>query len=892
MSEPSPGPARPLRRPQRRPGWRKRRLRWAAAILVAVAALAAVGSWLVYRATRPETRRPGEELPEITAKLARGLPAEAPTPRFTDVTGEAGLGGFVTFAGERTSQLPEDMGSGAAWGDFDGDGDDDLFAVAAGGPLGGPDAERALSRLYENLGDGTFREVAAFPETRIQGMAAAWGDADGDGRPDLVVTGYGALRLYLNRQEGWIRDERFTDLPGYWAGAAWGDFDNDRDLDLYVCGYVRYVPPSGAPRRASEQYGRAVPYTLNPASFEPERNLLFENDGRGRFREVAAVWGVSNPGGRSLSALWHDFDADGRLDLYVANDISDNALYLNRGDTFEDAGLAAWVADYRGAMGLAAGDWNRDGDDDLFVTHWIAQENALYDSRLVDLAKARAGSGEAADPAEPANPTGSAAGSIQLAFTDLAAPLGLGQIALHSVGWGTEFLDFDGDGWLDLVVANGSTLESAENSRRLEPQRPMLLWNEAGRYFHDLAPLSPPLAAPVLGRGLAVADYDRDGDLDLAIVRLDAGLQLLRNDMQSGRWIALKLRGRRGPGGEARGEGEGSSVALRAGEAVHRRSVTGASYLSQSARTLHFGLGAAERADEVEVRWLGGESQRFGPLEAGAVWELVEGEPEPRRLAGPALAAADTAAGGAPGAAAEEALRRERRLEFWARQREAMDALKRDGDCAKAEPLFRAALALDPSHEDSRYYLGNCLAALGRAEDGLAELDRLRRASPMSHRAHKQWGVLRATFAATESDLDAAWRALERALEINREETGALLALGEIALLRGDTGEAERWLGLACRTNPQSVGGLYLRAYAAWKEGRPEARELLRAAGAARGPDWKPEGAVAEGDVARLMHRESGPLTRFWEGWDGGDDPAGAFGELDAHLRDFRRGLG
>ncbi len=319
MSEPSPGPARPLRRPQRRPGWRKRRLRWAAAILVAVAALAAVGSWLVYRATRPETRRPGEELPEITAKLARGLPAEAPTPRFTDVTGEAGLGGFVTFAGERTSQLPEDMGSGAAWGDFDGDGDDELFAVAAGGPLGGPDAERALSRLYENLGDGTFREVAAFPETRIQGMAAAWGDADGDGRPDLVVTGYGALRLYLNRQEGWIRDERFSDLPGYWAGAAWGDFDNDRDLDLYVCGYVRYVPPSGAPRRASEQYGRAVPYTLNPASFEPERNLLFENDGRGRFREVAAVWGVSNPGGRSLSALWHDFDADGRLDLYGAN---------------------------------------------------------------------------------------------------------------------------------------------------------------------------------------------------------------------------------------------------------------------------------------------------------------------------------------------------------------------------------------------------------------------------------------------------------------------------------------------------------------------------------------------------------------------------------------------
>ncbi len=887
MSEPQPGPGRPLRRPKRPPGWRKRRLRRVALLLTLAAAVVGVTAFLVYRATRPETRRPGEKLPEITAKLARGLPAEAPTPRFADVTAEAGLGGFLTFAGERTSQLPEDMGSGVAWGDYDGDGDDDLFAVAAGGPLAATaaEAQRAPSKLYENLGAGTFREVTGFPETRIQGMAAAWGDADGDGRPDLVVTGYQALRLYLNREEGWARDERFPDLPGYWAGAAWGDFDNDRDLDLYICGYVRYVPPAGDSPRATEQYGRAVPYTLNPATYEPERNLLLENDGRGRFREVAAVWGVSNPGGRSLSALWHDFDADGRLDLYVANDISDNALFLNRGDTFEDAGLAAWVADYRGAMGLSAGDWNRDGDDDLFVTHWVAQENALYDSRLVDLERARAAGGADAPP-------------VKLAFTDQAAPLGLGQIALQTVGWGTEFADFDGDGWLDLVVANGSTLETDGEPRRLERQPPMLLWNEGGRFFHDLAPLSELLARPALGRGLALSDYDRDGDLDILIVHLDGGLQLLRNDMQTGRWIGLRLKGRRGPSGEPRGEGEGSTVVLHAEGVALRRSVTGASYLSQSGRTLHFGLGAAAGADEVEVRWLGGEAQRFGPLAAGSLWELVEGEAAPRRLTspvpGPVGAPATAAAGdGSPdaGTTVETLDPRQRQVEFWARQREAMDALKRDDDCAKAEPLFRAALALDPGHEDSRYYLGNCLATLGRPAEGLAELDRLRRESPMSHRAHKQWGVLQATVATSTADLDAARQALERALEINREETGALLALGEVALLGGDTATAERWLGLALQTNPQSVGGLYLRAYAAWKEGRGETGELLRAARAARGPDWKPEGAVAEGDVARRMHRESGPLTRFWEDWDGGDDPSGAFRDLDAHLREFRRGL-
>ncbi len=868
-------------------------------MLAAVAVAAAVAGVLIYRAGRPEIRKPGERLDDITEKLARDLPADAPAPRFTDVTAAAGLGGFVSFVGARSSQLPEDMGAGLAWGDYDNDGDDDLFLISAGGGLALAPEERAPSVLYENLGDGSFRPAADFPDLRILGMGAAWGDADGDGWLDLAVSGYGSLLLLRNREGRFEADASFPALEGspegeqYWSGLNWGDFDGDRDLDLYASGYVRYVPLASGERRASEQYGAAVPFTLNPASFEPERNLLFQNDGSGAFTEVAALFGVSNPEGRSLGALWHDFDADGRLDLYIANDISDNALYLGRQDTFEDVGLSAFVADYRGAMGLAAGDWNRDGDDDLFITHWIAQENALYDARLSELPNAA-----------PDTPK-------RLIFSDMAVPLGLGQIALQSIGWGAEFADLDADGWLDLVIANGSTFEDgrrpAEGGQTkqapgLKAQPPFLLWNRRGEYYHDLAPLSGVLAVPHVSRGLALADYDLDGDLDIAIHHLGEGVQLLRNDMQQGAWLKVKLRSLR-PGGEATGSGEGATVIARVGGLELRRSVTGASYLSQSSRTLHFGLGngvgatpaSPARVDELEVRWLAGEPQVYTGLEAGATWELTEGDPEPRRLAG-GFAGGDRPVGatpaspGEPGPAAESAeiprTERERLVAFWTTQRAAMDALKRDGDVPRATELLRQALELNPAHGDSRYYLANCLAVQGRTDDALVELDRLRTAEPMSHRAHKQWGVLRALTAGSPADLDDARLALERALEINQEETGSLLVLGEIALLQGDPQIADRRLEWACRTNPKAIGGFFLRGYLAWKRGDAGgAKDLLAAAHAARGEAWKPEGAVAEGDVASRMHREQTPLTGYWEAWDGTPDPAAAFRALDARLQ-------
>jgi hypothetical protein len=729
---------------------------------------------------------------------------------------------------------------------------------------------------------------------------------------------------------------------------SWGDFDNDRDLDLYVCGYVQYVENEADIARGEVQQGVFVPFTLNPNSYPGGLNALFRNNGDGTFTDIAPELKVTNPEGRSLGALWHDLDDNGWLDLYVANDVSDNVFYYNRGGTFEDLSHPALLADYRSAMGLAVGDYNRDGDDDLFITHWVAQENALYDSLCVDFSKqsgagvsgnvsgsltARAApAGSPAHPrthsptpenspptltaALPANPTKS-----PLRFMDLADMRGLGQIALQFVGWGTEFVDLDADGWLDLVVANGNTLEfDGPIPRKLKPQEPFLFWNQRGEHFFNLTPLNKSLAEPHVSRGLAVSDYDNDGDMDFVLVHHGEGAQLFRNDMQTGHWLKVRLRSRL-KDGRPLGFGDGSKVIAHAGGAVLRRAVSSVSYLSQSSRTLHFGLGAATKVDRLEVRWHAGGTNFFSDLEANATWEITEGEPTPRSVAAgvppaveggilppgpaprndpprqtsrgipPGVTPSSTAGrmpaatrGGTP-AATDKA----RLLDFWNKQRAAMNALKIDKDFAKAIPLFRAALELDPNHEDSRYYLAHCLAAQGDAAGALAQLEELQRINSHSHRGFQQWGSLRASFAKSDADLIAAEQALERAHAINPEETGALLVLGEVSLLRGDLSKAEERLAAGCRTNPKAVGGFFLRGYLAWKRGdEPQARKLLEETRTALGKDWQPKGATSEGDVQQKQHVETTPLTRFWERWDGTAEPARTFAPLDAFLQSKR----
>ncbi|MFQ5670040.1 MAG: FG-GAP-like repeat-containing protein [Acidobacteriota bacterium] len=850
---------------------RRRRLRWAGSLVAAVMVLGAITGVAWYRTGPVAEHRPGVIPGEITRGLALGIPEDAPVPRFTDVTGEAGIK-FRSFAGPRTSQLPEDMGAGAAWGDFDNDGDEDLALVSAGGGLGADPSTWAPSELYENLGDGTFRKAPGFPDLHIIGMAAAWADYDADGWLDLVLTGYDTLILLRNREGTFERVSSFSSRPGFWAGAAWGDFDNDRDLDLYVCGYVRYQENGARHGETSRQYGQVIPFTLNPSSYPPERNLLFRNEGDGTFTEVAGPMGVANPAGRSLGALWNDFDGDGWLDLYVANDISDNALFANRQGHFQEISHTAWVADYRGAMGLAVGDWNGDGDDDLFITHWVAQENALYDSLL---------RGRAHPPPGASRETEEAAPPV-LRFVDVADQVGLGQIALRAVGWGTEFLDFDADGWQDLVVANGSTFETPRPPRRLEPQVSFLFWNRRGQAFHDLAGSVPALLAPHVGRGLAVADYDADGDPDLVMVDHDQGARLLRNDTPGGHWIEFRLRRRLEPGAAPRGEGIGAHLVAHVGGRRLRRGVASASYLSQSSRTVHLGLGEASEVEELEVRWPGGGRDRYWNLQAGRLWKLIEGDPSARsiRLAG---VPADGGGGAEPPPALDS---RERQRAFWKVQRAAVHAMRVEGDCPAAVPLFEQALALQPQHEDSLYYLGLCLASVGREEAALDRFRTLARVNPHSQRAYRELGLLLARRATGAAGLAAAAAALETAMRINPEETGVPLLLGEVRLFQGDREGAAQPLEWSCRSNPRSVGGFFLRAFLAWERGdQAQAGSLLGQARQARGPGWKPAGSTAEGDVNRRLHAETSLLSSFWERWDGRTDELGAvFGGLDAYL--------
>jgi hypothetical protein len=544
---------------------------------------------IVLLKSQPPQYAPGEKVEGITNTLDRPLPPDYPRVVLSDVSDEAGIR-FVHFSGLRSTQLPEDMGSGAAWGDYDNDGDEDLYLGNMAGPLTATKEELARSpasnRLFRNNGDGSFSDVTDQAGVGYKGwsMGAVWGDYDGDDDLDLFVTNFGENRLYRNDGDGTFSDvtraARLRD-SGFWSSASWSDYDRDGDLDLYVCGYVQYRFKPEDLTRTSVQYRAEVPFTLNPSSYKPERNLLYRNNGDGTFTDVAKQAGVENLTGRSLSAAWCDFNQDGWPDLYVANDISDNAMFLNtKNGRFADVSHSAWVADYRGAMGLGIGDWDNDGDLDIFVTHWIAQENALYDNLI--------------------NPSdGNGAKEKSLRFIDIADQVGLGQIALDYVGWGTSFFDYDNDGRQDLLVVNGSTFQDEKVPRRLVPMRQLLFWNKGKEGFFETGQVSGGVfSKSYVGRGAAFADYDNDGDVDAVIVNHSGPPVLLRNDGGNrNHWLRVKARGLKG-----NRFGLGARVEITVG-GVKRVEEMGSqpSYLSQNELVAHFGLGKIEQVEKVTV---------------------------------------------------------------------------------------------------------------------------------------------------------------------------------------------------------------------------------------------------------------------------------------------------
>jgi enediyne biosynthesis protein E4 len=772
---------------------------------------------LIWRArSRLDVYRPGDPLEGLTADLARSIPADHPRVVFTDVTHAAGID-FRHFSGTRTSQIPEDMGSGAAWGDYDNDGWLDLVVANEPGPLDMPEADRkrspAHTTLYHNNHDGTFTDVTSRAGIDFHGwgMGVSWADYDNDGHVDLLITAYGHNVLYHNNGDGTFTDrsaESGVGAPeGFWTAAAWGDYDKDGRLDLYITGYVTYTRDLG---EAKGKFDVENPASINPVSFKGERNLLFHNDGNGKFTEIAHKLGVDNPQGRGLAAAWVDLDEDGWPDLYVGNDESSNALFRNLGNgTFADVADAAHVMDYRSSMGIAVGDWNGDGYQDLFLTHWIAQGNALYDNQL----------------GLPHPPSAGAAAPVT--FADDADRFGLGQSSLDFIGWATSFIDYDNDGLLDLFIVNGSTLQDREHPTRLVPMQAKLYWNRGPQDgFFDLSPVSGDYFRHAwVGRGAAFGDYDNDGDVDVFIVNHGGPGVLLRNDGGNrNHWLQIELRGTK-----SNRQGFGADVRVVAGGRSQVRQVGAQSpYLSQNSPIETFGLGTSLRVDTVVVKWPSGIRQVSTGIAANQRFTITEGE-----------------TGGAGGGS-----ERDRVSAFWDVYRQAT-AERVAGKVEAAADSYGRALALDPDHEDALYYYGSMRFTLGQFNEAARAWRHLVAIDPRSGKTHSQLGALFLCLdAGAPFNLDSASAHLRLVDQINREQTAPRLHLGEIALIRGDMRAAKRLFDDVLQTNAQSRQARFYSGYIAWHGGDQEsARAAYAKSAAASEATPSLSGVSGEGDT-------------------------------------------
>jgi tetratricopeptide (TPR) repeat protein len=470
------------------------------------------------------------------------------------------------------------------------------------------------------------------------------------------------------------------------------------------------------------------------------------------------------------------------------------------------------------------------------LTHWVAQENALF-SNLT--AASRAEGSEA-----------------KFRFRDDADRFGIGQIALDLVGWGTAFVDFDNDGWLDLFVANGSTLQKRDNPTEMVPMHPHLYWNrgaEAG-FFEVGAEAGFRAEVPGVGRGAAFADYDGDGDADLFIVRHGGRARLLRNDTSTGNWIGFRIRAHSG-----HPSGIGTRIVVRAGDRAYlREAAAGPSYLSQHFSDVLFGLGEAAKLDRVEITWPGGHREEWSDLELNRLWQLEEGG-EPR----PIDRSAATGGASEPSAPRHSAiskralvsdvasdLTREQKQRFWKLNRRAQKLFV-DGKWEEAIAVYTEMAGIDPLHEDTHYYLGNCLLEIERYAEAGASWRELVRLNAGSSRAWIQLGILYTLPAAGELfDLDAAAKAFEAAHRINREESRPPMLWGEVEVAQGKLDAAQKNLEIAYRMNPRSTTALYLGGYIAWKRGDMRtAQDLLARANASFEKEVAVRGVLGEGDT-------------------------------------------
>jgi len=514
---------------------------------------------------------------------------------FTDVAVRSGLKFMHDRGGTPAHQLPETMGSGMAWLDYDNDGWMDLYVVQSG-PFPESGSPRAQDRLFHNNHDGTFTDVtvqAGLKDTAY-GMGAIAADYDNDGFVDLFVTNFGHNILYHNNGDG-----TFTDVTekagvagsGWSTSAAFADFDGDGFLDLFVVRYLDYSVEKnyfcGDPVRGKREY-------CHPSLYPPIGNLVYHNNGDGTFTDVTASSGIASSLGKGLGVVVADFDDDGRPDVYVANDTTMNFLFHNLGAMkFEDISLLSGAGVNAagrafGGMGVSAGDLDGDGRLDVVVANFEAEPNSFYRNL----------------------------GSM--VFEDVSASSGFGPPHFNFSGFGLNLLDAANAGRLDVFIANGHVLEAPKTQGVTYAERPFLMWNDGKGNFHERG-CGEPFRRQLVGRGSAVADYDNDGDLDIVVSNSGGPLQLLRNDGKHGNWIGFVLRGHK-----SNRQGIGARVTLETESGRQVREVkAGDSYLSSSDPRVHFGLGPETAIPRVRIRWPSGIVQEVRDARPGR-YQTVE----------------------------------------------------------------------------------------------------------------------------------------------------------------------------------------------------------------------------------------------------------------------------
>jgi hypothetical protein len=526
-----------------------------------------------------------------------------PLFRLTDVTSQAGIDFRHNSGAYGGKLLPETLGSGCAFLDYDCDGYPDILLVNS---MDWPGHKRIRSalKLYKNNRNGTFSDVtrAAGLDIELYGMGVAVGDYNNDGFPDILITCVGQNHLFLNTGKGTFRDVTKSSGLGnrmaFSTSALWFDYDRDGRLDLFVCNYVNWSPERDV---FCSLDGKNKSY-CTPEAYRGETCWLFHNRGDGTFEDVTAASGIFDTSSKSLGVAMLDFDQDGWPDLFVANDTQPNKLYRNlRNGKFKDAAVEAGLAfsadgKARAGMGVDVGDFENSGRPGIAITN--------FDNEMVGLYRSPS------------------AGQ----FDDVSLAAGVGAPSKTTLGFGCGFADLDLDGRLDLVIANGHIDDTVRNIRGNVgyAQPPHLFLNLGNGKFQDVVDTNGgDFAAPRVGRGLAFADFDRDGDVDLLLTTNNGPAYLFRNDLHAGsRALRLHLTGTK-----SNRDAIGAVVRIyHRGETQLRTVRGGSSYLSQSELPLTFGVGKSDRLDRLAVEWPSGTTQEFKNVSTAKAYELHENE--------------------------------------------------------------------------------------------------------------------------------------------------------------------------------------------------------------------------------------------------------------------------